>query len=161
MNLKNNRKVQFAVGLTLIILVIRWLITGDLLFAVQVATTPQEEGVKGVGVLSAIWPLLVETCVVVGASAIAWSLGLWNWLANFVDGTKVGDVAVQSTLDREKLIALGRAAVAGNKELVLSLMDEIRGPAVIAAEISEAVKAGDTNRAQVLLDELEAKKKNG
>jgi hypothetical protein len=83
--LRDNRKFQFAVGVTAIVIVIRWLLTGDLLMAVEAARPPAEGETKSLTVLSVVGPMLIEACVIIGASLIAWALKLWDFLAAVVD----------------------------------------------------------------------------
>jgi hypothetical protein len=83
--LRNNRKFQFAVGVTAIVIVIRWLLTGDLLMAVEAARPPAEGETKSLTVLSVVGPMLIEACVIIGASIIAWALKLWDFVAAVVD----------------------------------------------------------------------------
>ena len=83
--LRDNRKFQFAVGVTAIVIVIRWLLTGDLLMAVEAARPPAEGETKSLTVLSVVGPMLIEACVIIGASIIAWALKLWDFLAGLVD----------------------------------------------------------------------------
>ncbi len=52
--LRDNRKFQFAVGVTAIVIVIRWLLTGDLLMAVEAARPPAEGETKSLTVLSVV-----------------------------------------------------------------------------------------------------------
>jgi hypothetical protein len=83
--LRDNRKFQFAVGVTAIVIVIRWLLTGDLLMAVEAARPPAEGETKSLTVLSVVGPMLIEACVIIGASLIAWALKLWDFVAAVVD----------------------------------------------------------------------------
>lgn len=159
MQWQNNRKVQFAVGVTVIVLAIRWLLTGDLLYAVEAAQPPAEGEVKSISFLNALWPLLVETCVIVGSSVIAWALGIWSRVVDLFDGdgqTPPTPVVEPATgLSKDKILELGRAAVSGDSVRVAELVKEIRTPHIIAAEMQEAVIAGNLARIKELTSELE------
>ena len=83
--LRDNRKFQFAVGVTAIVIVIRWLLTGDLLMAVEAARPPAEGETKSLTVLSVVGPMLIEACVIIGPALIAWALKLWDFMVALVD----------------------------------------------------------------------------
>lgn len=85
-NWKENKTVQFAVGITLVVLLIRWLITGDLLFAADVAMqgSPAEGATKSATFISTLWPMFFDAMVIIGAAALAGVFNLWDWLYGLV-----------------------------------------------------------------------------
>lgn len=85
-NWAESKVVQFAVGVTLVVLLIRWLVTGDLLFAASVAMQgpPAEGETQGVSFVSALWPLFFDAMVIIGAAALAAVFKLWDWLYGLV-----------------------------------------------------------------------------
>lgn len=83
--LRDNRTFQFAVGLTAIFIVIRWLLTGDLLMAFESLKPPAEGETKSVSFISVVGPMLIEAVVIVGSSVIAWSIKLWDLAVALID----------------------------------------------------------------------------
>lgn len=155
MSLKDNRKLHFAVGLTAIVIAIRWLLTGDLLLAVEAAKPPAEGETKSIALLSVLGPMLIEACVIVGASIIAWSLKLWHWLASVVDRSvdQSGDKANQVRADpaaMEPVMALApmpspvaTAAVQDDTASRKTTTVEWIDPQSLVAALAQAVAIGD------------------
>ena len=68
---KDNKVLQFAVGVTAMILLVRWLLTGDLLFATQVAmerADPESDQSTRSILTTTLWPLFFEAMCIIGAS---------------------------------------------------------------------------------------------
>jgi hypothetical protein len=79
------RTLQFAVGCVVIVLLIRWLLTGDLLMVAE-AIRPVEEGqTKAIPIFSVIVPMAIEAIIVIGAAVVAGWLKLWAFLAASVE----------------------------------------------------------------------------
>lgn len=170
-NWKNNRTVQFAVGVTLMILVLRWLLTGDLLFATDAAMQPDDGETKSVSLLTTLWPMFVESMVIVGASAIAWACRLWDLayglLARGMDGDGSGGTGgndLPAVDDGGEVVAeeasvlfreMARAAAVGDSQRVAYLQRRVRLPYALA-ELSQAYVTGNLQRAKDLTTELDA-----
>jgi hypothetical protein len=161
---KTNKTVQFAVGVTLVVLLIRWLITGDLLFAASTAMEPppKDGETKSVALLNVLWPMFFEAMVIVGASAIAWSCQLWDALYGLVkpsiDGALQTSVAApeagSKSLSVDGLIQdLARAAATNDSGTLATLTLAIRKPYALAA-LTKAYMDNDIDRAGELTAEL-------
>lgn len=161
---KNNKTLQFAVGVTLVVLLIRWLITGDLLFAAKTAAEdPQEGETKSVAILGVLWPMFFEAMVIVGASAIAWACKLWDWLYALVNQSAssqpsdpataaVAEVAAPTSVDG-MVQGLARAAAMNDAAMMAKLSVQIRKPYALDA-LRQAYVEGDADKAAKLTAEL-------
>lgn len=177
---RDNKTLRFAVGVTLTVLLIRWLLTGDLLFAVRsVAEQPAEGETKSVALVSALWPIFFEAMVIVGTAALAWAFKLWDLLYGLVnsasekpaavaaagtsntaavaaDGT---DTAVQPTVTQQPMSVdslvqgLARAAATNDTAAMNKLKVQIRKPYALD-ELNQAYNDGDVQRVEKLTKEL-------
>ena len=165
---KNNKTLQFAVGVTLVVLLVRWLITGDLLFAAKTAAEqPQEGETKSVALLGVLWPMFFEAMVILGASAIAWACKLWDWLYGLVnqstspkpsdpatDAAGAAAVESQQPMSVDSLVqGLARAAATNDTATMAKLKVQIRKPYALD-ELAQAYNDGDAKRAEKLTTEL-------
>lgn len=162
---KENKTLQFAVGVTLVVLLVRWLITGDLLFAARTAAEPPQEGeTKSVAVLSVLWPMFFEAMVIVGAAAIAWACKLWDWLYGLVNqSSSVQSSDAASSLATSEVTApvsvdglvqgLARAAAMNDTAMLAKLSVQIRKPYALDA-LTQAYIEGDAEKAAKLTAEL-------
>lgn len=151
-----NRNVKFAVGCTVLFLLVRWLLTGDLLLAVAaVSEQPAEGETKSfASVWAVVWPIFFEAMVVIGGSVIAFAVGLWDRLADLIwsqpqaKPLTVGDAAQD----------LLRAVALGDTAAVEAASKAIRRE-YVPGQVNEAIAAGDFAKAKSLLSELEALQK--
>ena len=146
-----NRNVKFAVGCTVLFLLIRWLLTGDLLLAVAAFSEPADGETQTTSVWSVVWPIFFEAMVIVGGSVVAFAVGLWDRLADLLWSQQpkakpvtVGDAAQD----------LLRAVAMGDKAAVDAASRLIRKE-YAPGQVNEAIAAGDFERAKKLLAELE------
>jgi hypothetical protein len=140
--LRDSRKFQFAVGLTAILIVLRWLITGDLLLAVEAAKPPAEGETKSLTLIGIVGPMLIEACVIVGTSLIAWTLRLWDVALTLVDR-----LTVQATAATPTVVT---PVVTPATDIAPSIVDA-PASATIAAEPTSAPAAADPRS---MIDEL-------
>lgn len=162
MQLKDSRTVQFAVGCTVILLAVRWLLTGDLLMLVQAAQPTEDGKTSSVGFAAVVWPMVTDAVVLVGISAIAFALKIWSVIYRLIEsvlGTAGGGAPAPASLNtdqqqRELVLDLARAARAGDRERVMTLASQLRTPEAIAADIIEAAKASDVAAVERLTKEL-------
>jgi hypothetical protein len=134
--------------------VIRWLLTGDLLMAVEAARPPAEGETKSLTVLSVVGPMLIEACVIIGASIIAWALKLWDFLAGLVDqANHVRDSPPQPVVQGH-LVArpnetasitwnVPATAAAANTADVARTVPSAKDPRQLVDALAKAVAAGD------------------
>ena len=150
-----HRNVKFAVGCTVLILFFRWLLTGDLLLAAAaVSSEPAEGETKSLAsVWSVVWPIFVEAMVVIGGSVIAFSIGLWDRVADLFGGQKTS-AALSINATAQDLL---RAVALGDHAAIESASRAIRKE-YAPGQIAEAVAASDFERAKGLLHELEQMK---
>lgn len=146
-----NRNVKFAVGCTVLFILVRWLLTGDLLLAVAAFSEPADGETQTTSVWSVVWPIFFEAMVIVGGSVIAFAVGLWDRLADLLWSQQpkakpvtVGDAAQD----------LLRAVAMGDKAAVDAASRMIRKE-YAPGQVNEAIAAGDFERAKKLLAELE------
>ncbi len=174
--LRENRTFQFAIGLTTIFIVIRWLLTGDLLMAAESLRPPAEGETKSVSFLSVVGPMLIEAVVIVGSSVIAWSIKLWDLVFGLIDkihqaradpaatGPQAGPLSVvgQPQSDgrgvnqaMQLVTDLARAVASGDSAMEEKLRIAIRRP-YLRIELSEAVTTANYEHAREILNQLEA-----
>lgn len=165
---RDNKTLRFAVGVTLTVLFIRWLITGDLLFAVQSAAEQPAEGeTKSVALLSALWPMFFEAMIIVGTAAIAWAFKLWDLLYGLLNSastkantqatpTETPESTAQQPQSVDSLVqGLARAAATNDTATMAKLKVQIRKPYALD-ELNQAYNEGDSKRAESLTKELNA-----
>jgi hypothetical protein len=164
--LRDNRKFQFAVGVTAIVIVIRWLLTGDLLMAVEAARPPAEGETKSLTVLSVVGPMLIEACVIIGASIIAWALKLWDFVAAVVDrspaptpppvvhGHLVARPNETATITWNVPAAEASANAATNTADGTRSVPATKDPRQLVDALAKAVAAGDAEAESTLRKEI-------
>ncbi len=164
MHWSKNPKIQFAVGITVIILLARWLFTGDLLLAGQVAMAPEdsgEEGLRSIPFTSIVGSMFWEAGVIVGASVIGWMFKIWDQIYEFLSSRSsaatspvdsVPSIAA-STTDDNPLVLLGQAVAMGDSEKAIELQRKIRLP-YATRELVEAYQTGNMDAAKELQIEL-------
>ena len=166
---KDNRKIQFAVGATVIFLFLRWLFTGDLLMAVQAAQPPAEGETKSVTLLAVLWPMLVEAVIIVGVSAIAFGLKIWSFIVDLIDnarGVTNSDISPETKTaapieSRDGLLnGLARAVATNDAASETKFKTQIRKPYAIA-ELNAALDDGDFATVEARLAEIKALAKGG
>lgn len=150
-----HRNVKFAVGCTVLILFVRWLLTGDLLLAAAaVSSQPAEGETKSLAsVWAVVWPIFFEAMVVIGGSVIAFSIGLWDRVADFFGRQKSASTAKLSINDTAQ--DLLRAVAMGDATGITKAAAAIRKE-YAPGQINEAIAAGDYQRARGLITELES-----
>jgi hypothetical protein len=150
MDWANSRNVKFAVGCTALILIVRWLLTGDLLLmSAAFASEPAEGETKSASILAVVWPVFFEAMVIVGGSLIAFSLGLWDRLQALLTGgtTKTQAVTGDAVQDLARAVALGDA------EAETAARAKVRKPYALG-ELSQALDAGDFELVEAKVAEL-------
>lgn len=161
-NWKNNKTLQFAVGVTVLIIAVRLVVSGTVLAAYE-AMQPAEDGqTKSVSVLGVLWPIVFESICWIGASAITYAIGGWRLLAGqlsklFPDKNAQPNAA-QSTAspagDQTNItLELGRAAARGDTAEVNRLKALHRRPYAMR-ELVAAYEAEDLDAAAKLTAEL-------
>lgn len=154
---KDNRKIQFAVGATSIFLLVRWLLTGDLLLAVEAAQSPTEGETKSVSFFSVLWPMLVEAVVIVGASAIAFGLKIWSFVYDAIQGSSPNTEATPTAAEPESrdgiISGLARAVATADSAGEARYKTQIRKPYAIA-ELNTALDEGDFATVEQRLAEI-------
>lgn len=158
MDWKNNKTIQFAVGCTLLILVVRWLLTGDLLllaatFAEPLPADAPEGATKSTAILQVAWPIVFEATAWIGASAIAWAVGLWGRLFDLVASN--GKPAAKAATIDGAAQELVRAVALNDMTEFERLSKIIRGP-YAKLEAVTAMESGDFETARKRVAELES-----
>lgn len=150
-----HRNVKFAVGCTVLILFGRWLLTGDLLLAAAaVSEQPAEGDTKSFAtVWAVVWPIFFEAMVIVGGSVIAFSIGLWDRVADFFGGQKAASTAKITVNDVAQ--DLLRAVALGDAQGIAKSAATIRRE-YAPRQIDEAIANSDYDRARQLISELES-----
>ncbi len=154
-----DRRVQFAIGLAVVLVAAKWLFTGSLLYTADTL----ESGETG-SVTTAVVPLVLD--ILVGAL-----IGIGAWVVNLVE-VMAGKVKQQTSSQptgvrisndsdamRSNVIALGNAVAVGDTESIEPLMTMIRQPFAIR-ELSEAYSAGEIEKAELLSAELKKMHEN-
>jgi hypothetical protein len=168
---RDNRKIQFAVGATVIILLIRWLLTGDLLMIAEAARPPVEGETKSLSLLAVIWPMIVEAVIITGISSIAFGLRIWSWVVDLIDNARgVTSAALQTTSaptlveaspaalpeSRDGLITgLAQAVARNDTETETKLRTQIRLPYAIE-ELNSEIRDGNFQNADKLMAEIKS-----
>lgn len=168
---KDNRKIQFAVGATVIFLLLRWLLTGDLLMVAEAARPPADGETKSVTILAVVWPMLIEAVIIVGISAIAFGLRIWSWVVDLIDSargvvdpvvagsspasiTKQSGISIASADDRNTLVTdLAQAVARNDTESERSIKTQIRLPYAIE-ELNAKIREGNFAGADKLMAEI-------
>jgi hypothetical protein len=133
-----------------LILLVRWLLTGDLLLVTAAfATEPAEGETKSASILAVVWPVFFEAMVVIGGSLIAFSLGLWDRLQGLLTGTKTQAQAVTGDAVQD----LARAVALADAGATESALAKIRKPYALG-ELSQALDAGDFAAVEAKVAEL-------
>jgi len=172
-NWKTDRRVQFAIGLAVVLVAAKWLFTGDLFYAAVDMTQQPADGQTQTGVASsAVLPILVD--ILVGGLVFVggWVLNLGELLIGRIQTAinppaqlaasqavsqssnrdAVVAVDMAGTL-RQSVISLGDAAAINDLDAMERLRVQIRKPFALAA-LNEAYGKGDTDAASLLVAEL-------
>ena len=160
---KNDRRVQFAVGLAIVLVAAKWLFTGTLLFAIADLQSAPEDGQTRTGlVTNALVPGFVDTVVGVIIAIGAWILNLGGMLAGMISSNlrpapAPAETSTVNDFDRRRneVIEFAQAAADNDKETLEALRVQIRKPQALA-ELNEAYTVGDTESASRLKAELDA-----
>lgn len=147
-----NRNVKFAVGCTVLFLLVRWLLTGDLLLAVAAFSEPAEGETQTASVWSVVWPIFFEAMVVIGGSVIAFAVGLWDRLADLLWQSQPAQAKPLNVNDAAQ--DLLRAVALGDKAAIDAASRMIRKE-YAPGQVNDAIADGDFERAKKLLAELE------
>ena len=157
---KDNRKIQFAVGVTVCVIFLRWLLTGDLLMVAD-SMIPAEDGEpKSISFVSVVWPMLVEAMVFVGVSTIAFSLKIWSWVYDLVNKSK--PVSTVAVADEEPAVEQSKEGLVNGLARAVAMNDasgkaryetKIRRPYAIA-ELNAALEEGDFETVNNRLSEI-------
>jgi multisubunit Na+/H+ antiporter MnhC subunit len=171
---KNDRRMQFAVGLALLVMGISWLFTGDLLYSINILRgeavrerIDNDGNVSSVPVPTsvAVTSLVVDFAVGAIVAIGAWVLNLGGIVYSKLAGSPSSQpVADKSTVmpvaeseddrTRKLVVALATAAQANDREKMDALRIELRLPKAMD-ELQEAYRAGDLELAASLNAELQ------
>ena len=155
-----DRRVQFAIGLAVVLLAVKWLFTGSLLMAADAI----DEGKTG-SVTTAALPLVLDFVVGAMIAIGAWVVDLGGVLLGRIAGSAAASapggisgaagvlIANDADAMRSNVIALGNAVAINEADSIEPLMTMIRQPFAIR-ELSEAYTSGDIERAERLNAEL-------
>jgi hypothetical protein len=165
---KDNRKIQFAVGATVIFLLLRWLLTGDLLMVAEAARPPADGETKSVTVLAVVWPMLIEAVIIVGISAIAFGLRIWSWVVDLIDSARgvvdppsftsspasSSPVSLPASPSASTMVTdLAQAVARNDTESERSIKTQIRLPYAIE-ELNAKIREGNFAGADKLMAEI-------
>lgn len=158
--IKNDRRFQFAIGLAVVLVAVKWLFTGTPLFAIgDLQAAPAEGQTKAGATVSALLPVVVDVAVGALVAVGAWVVNLAGMIFSQVSGSKSDsspavDVAVNSAdKTRQAVIDFARAAAKNDREAMESLRVQLRRPEAIA-EYRDACEAGDVEAVSRLNEEL-------
>lgn len=158
-DLTKSRQFQFAIGAVAIILLIRWLLTGELLMVAQAAQPPADGNVSSITLGSVLIPMAIDAVVLIGAAVIAGWMRLWGVLTALVDQItqrQHGQSVQASPTPRggsDLAMELARAVATDDREASKKLQREIRRPYLVN-EIARMASEGDLAAADKLLGEL-------
>ena len=160
MNAAKTRNLHLAVGIGVVLLLARWLFTGDLLFAVSGGVPQLEadgepllsasgEQVKSVGPV--VWTMAIETLIVIGAFVTSFATGLWDRLMTLIDGvqTQAEQPASPQNIPMQVMQAIASKDAAELK----NLQSQIRLPYAMN-DLQEALLSNDRVKVDDLLDEI-------
>ena len=146
--------IQFAVGITTIFVLLRWLLTGDLFLAVESARPTENGSVASPSFLSVVWPMVFEAVAIVGTSVIAFATRLWQVAYSLVQRVAVQPPPVVGKDDAEALIrVLARSVALRDAQSVKDFSLRIRKPYAIQ-EMNQAISDGKYDAAAALLREI-------
>lgn len=171
---KNDRRMQFAVGLAILVMGISWLFTGDLLYAINILRGDAvRERMDNEGNLSSV---PVPTSVAVTSLVVNFAMGavvaIGAWVLNLggivfgklssgsqaaASGVSATNLPASDSEDdrtRKLVVALATAAQANDREKMDSLRVELRLPKAMD-ELQDAYRAGDLELAASLNAELQ------
>lgn len=139
-----NRVLNIAVGTTVVIVLLRWILTGELAFLASTAVRGEEVG----SATDVVIPLLTDALAFIGASVIAWMTGLWNLVASLLFKSEK-----KST---EEIAPMIEAANKVIDMLLFGKLEEAQEfakehfsrPEILAEELRQAVRIGDIERAK-------------
>lgn len=159
MDWKNNKRIQIAIGIAIIVLAMRWLFAPTLQdAALAYSAEPPADGnvADPLTGWALIWPV-VELVLAMLAGLGAYAINLGDWLWGQVQGSSSSaakaTVAVASpdNVQRELI----QAIATGNESARMRLEPMVRGPEAIR-EVSAALAEGEFGVAQERIAELEA-----
>ncbi len=165
MDWKNDRRVQFAIGLAIVFVGLRWLFTGNLFFAAVDMSAEPANGQTRAGVtINAVLPVLIDVFVGSLIAVGAWMINLSELIVGKLKGSlsppqaepTAAVASMPSAEDRMRslVIDLGRAAWENDLEKLEALRWQIRKPQAIA-ELSAAYDANDMETAASRKAELD------
>jgi hypothetical protein len=171
-NWKSNRKIQFAVGVTVIFLLLRWLVTGDLFAVYEAAKPPTDGETKAFSLISIVGPMMIEAVIIVGVSAIAFGLRIWGFFVDFIDSfqQKTSQIAANPAQNQqiepaflaqnvanespEGLVrGLVKAIATNDAASIAKFETQIRRPYALG-ELTSALEQGNFDQADELMREL-------
>lgn len=177
--LKTDRRIQFAVGLAVVLVLAKWLFTGSLFYAAVDVQRVPADGQTSAGVtVSALLPLVVDLVVGVLVSIGLWIMNAGEWLFGRVRSDMQASAHPQSPLhadtsqvassppvpsvlvglqglNQEIVLDLGRAALSNDQEKLELIRWQLRKPQAIK-ELAEAYDQGDADTVQARKAELDA-----
>lgn len=165
---QDSRAVKILVGATTILVILWWLVTGDLPFLSKLLFSKPEEGsTKSLDIWSVFGPMLVQACVIAGSAVIGLVSGAWHLLLGKLSPSRAEDsersvqpaassaTSIVNTDIQEAAYGLCKAAEDNDPVAMESNRVLIRLPKVIRLH-REAIERGDLEAAEPLYDELKS-----
>lgn len=166
MDWKNNKRIQIAVGLAVVVLAFRWLFSNTLSdAALAYSTPPLDEGQVGdpATALAMIWPFVELAMVILGAIGL-YVLNLGDWIWSQMKGVADSEVSIKSIAPAtEKTTTnvnpevmqrnLARAVAMNDDAEIGRLRVLVRRPYALG-ELVDAVNENDFSKAETLFGEL-------
>lgn len=165
---QDSRAVKILVGATTILVILWWLVTGDLPLLSKLAFAKPEEGsTKSFDVWSIVGPMLVQACFIVGSAVVGLLSGAWHLILGKLmpapapvptasaDPSAAAPANVTATDIREASFGLCRAAQDNDLAGMEANRILIRLPKVMQLH-REAIERGDLDAAEPLYEELKA-----
>lgn len=156
-NWKNDRRIQFAIGLAVVLVGVKWLFTGTPLFAIgDLQAAPAEGQSKASATATALLPVVVDLVVGVLVAVGAWVVNLAGMIFSRVSGSEAPASSVEadsSSKARQTVLDFARAAARNDLVAMESLRVQLRRPEALA-EYRDACEAGDVEAASRLNEEL-------
>jgi hypothetical protein len=163
MDWKNNKRIQIAVGIAVVVLAFRWLFSNTVSNALLAYNEPPlEEGSVGdpMTALAMIWPFVELAMAILGAIGL-YVLNAGEWIWAKAQGTSDQPMLQESTVDSPVASInpeavqrdLARAVAINDTAEVEKLKVLVRRPYALG-ELVEAVNGGKWDKAEGLFSEL-------
>lgn len=159
MDWKNNKRIQIAIGIAIIVLAMRWLFAPTLQdAALAYSAEPPADGdvADPLTGWALVWPVVeLALAMLAGLGAYAINLGDWIWSQIQGGSSSEGQLAVTAASPDRIHRELIQAIASGNESARMRLEPMVRGPEAIR-EVSAALAEGEFDAAQERIAELVA-----